>query len=331
VRTAFVHVGTHKTGTKALQVFCAMNREALGSAGIHYPVAGRVPMGTGSTPGHHQIAFDLMRSSESPSLAAALAEIDAAGPPSVLLSSEEFHMLLGAQGRLEAIARGFRSRDYRPVAILYLRPQGEYAESLYAEFLKGGRLTDFRSYFDEILETGAFLSADARQTTFQYSQLIEGLAEVFSPSDVVIRPYRGGRKPEALFADFLNVIAHVSGTPIGGNFDNPMPRANASLTFRALADRVCTLAGGKLDLETFFKRRYPNVGSSLLDKRFSLLTQRDVARFRERFAEDNRRVNAMCGAGLPTANDLPDDGDRRFERAEIHREILAALFDEAFG
>jgi len=329
VRTAFIHLGTHKTGTKALQVFCAMNREALAVAGIHYPLAGRIPMGTAATPGHHQIAFDLMRSDASSSLEAVLAEIDAAGAANVLLSSEEFHMLLGTGNGLDRLVASFRSREYRPVAVLYLRAQAAYAESLYAEFVKGGRLTDFRTYFDEILRTGAFRSAPTRSTVFAYSRLIDNLAGVFSPSDLVIRLYRAGRKPEALFADFLNVIARVRDTPIGSHFDNPMPRANPSLTFYALLERICVAAGNELDLETFLKQRYPDVNSSLLHKRFSLLTRHDVARFLERFDGDNRRVNAMCGIGLPTAADPPDAGDERFERAEIHREILAALLDHA--
>lgn len=326
MRTALVHVGTHKTGTKALQVFCATNRDVLQAAGICYPRAGRVDLGPGSsTPGHHQIAFDLMRTGESPALDAALAEIDAADAPSVVLSSEELHML--DDGGLDRIVRSLRSRHYRTVAVLYLRPQAYYAESLYAEFVKGGRVTDFRTYFDEILRTGEFQSTDSRSTIFEYSRLIARVAGVFSNADLVVRPYHSDRKPEALFSDFLNVIAHVRGVPISSGFRNPMPRANASLTLYALLERVCSIGGAETDAESFVKERFPDVPRAVLDARFSLLMPGDVAGFIDRFNADNRQVNATCGLALPTANDVPDAGDPRFENAKTHRAILAALLE----
>ena len=57
-RTAFVHVGTHKTGTTSLQSMLAANAKILRAAGVLVPLAGRVERGSA---GHHNVAWELLR------------------------------------------------------------------------------------------------------------------------------------------------------------------------------------------------------------------------------------------------------------------------------
>jgi hypothetical protein len=51
--TVFIHAGTHKTGTTALQRFLGANERALLESGLHYPRQGRVEWG------HHNLAWEL--------------------------------------------------------------------------------------------------------------------------------------------------------------------------------------------------------------------------------------------------------------------------------
>jgi hypothetical protein len=41
-KTAFVHVGTHKTGTTSIQSMLAANAKTLRGAGVFVPLAGRI-------------------------------------------------------------------------------------------------------------------------------------------------------------------------------------------------------------------------------------------------------------------------------------------------
>ena len=55
-RSCFIHAGTHKTGTTAIQRFLAGNRETLARAGFYYPRSG---CWHPEFPGHHNLMFEL--------------------------------------------------------------------------------------------------------------------------------------------------------------------------------------------------------------------------------------------------------------------------------
>jgi len=319
-RYAVVHVGTHKTGTTALQVFLAVNRPLLQAAGVHYPRAGRHDLGDGMmTPGHHQIPMDYLAGDASASFGAALAEIAAVDASAVVLSSEEFQMLLPRTGALEAIAGGLRESGYVPVAIVYLRPQPYYAESVYAEMVKGGWVTDFDAYLETIIAEGAFAPADsARVMTFDYRRLIAQLEAPFG--NVIARAYRSDASDEALPRDFLRLVGGLRGSLKLEGLKNPMPRANASPTLRQLIASLYAVAGRPEEMP-------PDVAAGELDERFRLLTHGDVSRFYERFADGNAAVNARFGISIPfvASSDVPPRDDPRFARAQRHREILSRI------
>lgn len=321
-RYAVVHVGTHKTGTTALQVFLAVNRPLLESAGIHYPRAGRHDLGGGMmTPGHHQIAMDLMAGETSSSLDAALAEIAAVDASAVVLSSEEFQMLLPRPGALEAVAAGLRERGYVPVAIVYLRAQPYYAESVYAEMIKGGWLTDFDAYLASIVRDGAFTPpGSARTMTFDYPRLVAQLETAVGAA--IVRAYRSGASDDALPRDFLTMVGGLRGSLKVDGLKNPMPRANESQTLRQLIASLYAIAGRPEELP-------PDVAPGELDQRFALLTRGDVSRFFRRFGEGNAAVDARFGItiGFSTPADVPPREDPRFARARRHREILGRIIE----
>jgi hypothetical protein len=319
-RYAVVHVGTHKPGTTALQVFLAVNRPLLETAGIHYPRAGRHDLGDGMmTPGHHQIAMDYLAGESSASLGAILTEIAAVDASAVVLSSEEFQMLVPRAGALDAIAGGLRERGYVPVAIVYLRAQPYYAESVYAEMIKGGWLTDFDAYLETIVADGAFTPPGSTRTmTFDYQRLIAQLEAPFG--NVIARAYRSDASDDALARDFLQLVGGLRGSLKVEGLKNPMPRANESQTLRQLIASLYAIAGRPEELPS-------DVAADELDERFALLTRGDVSRFYKRFADGNAAINARFGIGIPfaAASDVPAREDPRFLRARRHREILSRI------
>jgi hypothetical protein len=167
-RRLVLHVGTHKTGTKALQVFLDANRRQLAETGIHYPLAGRHLLDGGLiTPGHHQIAFDLASAPGAPSasLEEVVAEIRLVQAATVVLSSEEFLPLIFTAGALETIVSLGRDLGYEPIAVVVLRAQPDYLESIFSELAK----TTPVSAFDDLIDQASRGSSIPRLTFLDLS------------------------------------------------------------------------------------------------------------------------------------------------------------------
>jgi hypothetical protein len=93
-RIAYIHAGTHKTGTKSLQAMLGANAKVLREAGVFVPLAGRIDRAFG---GHHNIAWELRHDprfdARYGTLAALWREIEAANAPAVCISSEDLGLL----------------------------------------------------------------------------------------------------------------------------------------------------------------------------------------------------------------------------------------------
>lgn len=146
-----IHVGTHKTGTTAIQAFLAANRERLDAMGVVYPDATR--FGLGKIAGiHHGVAAALARA-ESPGdpFPEPLLRFRAhlrdrlAGGDAVILSSEAFYRHVLPEGDepadetalwarreayLDRMAACFAPLD--PTISIYFRNPVALAESKYA-------------------------------------------------------------------------------------------------------------------------------------------------------------------------------------------------------
>ncbi len=145
MKTLYLHVGLHKTGTTSIQIALASAAPRLRATGLLYPAAGRPE----SAPyGHHEIAWSFMeRASYLPVdwvsstardaatrgalVAAVRDEAEASGCDRVVLSSEEFDCLTAAEIR----AFGDAFWDWRVHVILFLRDFADFIESAYKTYL----------------------------------------------------------------------------------------------------------------------------------------------------------------------------------------------------
>src|SRR5579872_2086723 len=137
-RICFLHIGTHKTGSTSLQALLTSNEQFLERNGILVPRTGRAWTGSG----HHNLAWEWNGDERfNPALGSwrnLLREIRSHDPPSFCLSSEDFEYLHRKPDALCRIRRDLNSIGYRVAIVVYLRPQADYAESLYAELVKHG-------------------------------------------------------------------------------------------------------------------------------------------------------------------------------------------------
>ena len=118
-KTIHIHIGAHKTGTTAVQLFFAGNRAMLAERGLLYPAACEYLRG------HHRLAFALQQSrrqinGEVPDFGAEIeglkAEFDAAPCPAAFLSSEEFFAL--PPPRIGLLRQALSGYTVRIIAVL---------------------------------------------------------------------------------------------------------------------------------------------------------------------------------------------------------------------
>jgi hypothetical protein len=184
-----IHVGTHKTGTTAIQSFLARSRPWLEAHGAHYPDAGVFAAHNPDL--HHEVA-------------AALARPGPFGAPlerfrdqlrralerhgTVIVSSEVFYQSVTPPGRkgpehefwppreayLDRMAAYFAGMN--PEILIYLRNPVGLAESMYANSIM---VTERTSDFDGFLA--------ARSHSFDYARHLEAFAARFDA--VRARPF----------------------------------------------------------------------------------------------------------------------------------------------
>ncbi len=268
----FLHIGTHKTGTCALQAVFASGEAAVARR-IAYPAAGRI------LDGQHNLAWELSEDERfDPSLgtlADLIPEIGADPRPSVV-SSEDFEYAHAHPEALGAFAAALRAAGVETRVIVYLRERVSYAESLYAELTRHGRIVGFGSFLDQIVRDGAFVDHHGWIFRFDYAALLAPFAAAFGPEALTVRPYVSGHSPQALTVDFFDVI----GLPFGAH----------EVPTTGTVNPRCTLDQAVARIEWWQRKLDPDVPRPApvpTGMPFAVLDASDVARFAERFADDD--------------------------------------------
>lgn len=137
-KKVYIHIGTHKTGTTAVQGFSANATAFLEAHGVYYPLIAR-PFIKKQSLGHHLIPWHLKKRNipasryvefagrEEEMLLALIESIHASACDSVVLSSEEFDTLNAVE--IGALRQLFSDFDVR--IIVYLRRKDTMIESMY--------------------------------------------------------------------------------------------------------------------------------------------------------------------------------------------------------
>jgi hypothetical protein len=224
LRVCFLHAGTHKTGSKYLQSFLCRNEYALASDGLYIPSTGKTSLGT-----HHNIAWELTGdrryNPDLGTLKELIAELSSVQTPRACISSEDFEFLYKNVHALRLLRSKFNEIGYSVKILFFLRPQADYAESIYAEFVKQGSTLDFPEFLD--LFTRAKLDEGL---TPDYNLLLEPFADVFGIENVIVRPFRNCGRPELILIDFLSQMLPKIDLK-SGKYRTDRARENASIPF----------------------------------------------------------------------------------------------------
>ncbi|MFW2542764.1 hypothetical protein ACN2XU_08990 [Primorskyibacter sp. 2E107] len=224
MRTLYLHIGRGKTGTTAIQRYCATQRDALLAAGVDYLMTG--DMGRGH--GHQSLAKGFIADVPGYMIPAnnpeqvrtdTAAEIAASAAPNILLSSENFPLADIARvrdwiGTLPDIAA--------VKVIFFVRSQDELAESEYNQMVKlKGEARSLADY------AAALEGAD-------YMHESRGWAEAFGAENLICRVFDASGGVLTGFLECLPVDPAALPEPTRGNPTDAAAYANKSLGAKAL-------------------------------------------------------------------------------------------------
>jgi len=225
-----LHIGQHKTGSKALQSFLAWHSKALKQRGILYPIRGATPGGIRAYAISHYRLFALLRreamvlcgeseaairfwaeqrafchpfASVDGFFRALEAERNRCGAKTIILSAEDLfdmataHELSYSPGRVEAgaeaLARLAKDFHYEPRVVVYLRRQDHLMAAHYGQYIKGSSLHDMD--FDDF--------AQAFGQRLMSRDILGHWVSAFGSKNVLVRPYEACGLPNGIVPDFF--------------------------------------------------------------------------------------------------------------------------------
>jgi len=320
-----LHIGQHKTGSKALQSALYANRGHLAERGFSYPVVagGAGPLRPYEM-NHHRLFAAVRDAVDAPGQPASLAALRtmldglaAACPPgtkTVILSAEDLFDMHTAHeadfvaGRVAAgsrlLARELAARGWRTRLVCYLRRQDHLLAAHYAQFIKGSgthhpEFGEFQAGFAPRLDAEAIL---------------RDWEEAFGGDAISVAAYEPRVMPGGIVADFFRQALELEPPPVMVPFPEDLEAFNVTPSrdhldyIRLLNRRSCrgrpVLPREHVLESAFHDRRAPAAGIA------AWLAPGERAALIAGHEPGNRRIAARHGLGdtlfqepLPTAAD----------------------------
>ncbi len=297
-KTLYLHIGTQKTGTTALQRFLATNEARLAAEhDLWYPAPASVAYGSGVHSSHVILPYAAAaprrwpafvppgeRISADEAFGALQRDVDRAMTGRVVVSSEDF-TVHGVRSRavIDRVA-ALRGCDLR--VVVYLRPQADVLESLYSwnpAYWKTGRALDDIAE-DPTAELPAWMD---------YERALAPWRDRFGDDALDCRLF--GLPPHRdVVQDFcahLGIDADAIGDGTGAGGLVPVARANAARPAGVIEFFRLTLPGiAPAHQDRFVEDLRPFVEAAVDDTRLPPLGDAGRAAVAERFATGNRVV-----------------------------------------
>jgi hypothetical protein len=324
-RICYIHIGTHKTGSSAIQRLIMENREKLERHGILVPL---LAFETDFMLGGHvniprELSGDILFNPKFGTVVDLFQTIRDASCSTAIVSSELFEFLWAKPEGVHRLASWIARARYTPKVIVYLRSRSRYIESLYSQMLRHGFDCPFDEYFGDILTHGRFESTDGfLKFQFEYTKIVAPFAEAFGPENIIAKKYGEKHGLEFLY-DFLDTV----GCP---------QEVREELDILAVENETLTFAEA-LDLLFQNARAYAGATGPSPDElvhdlygndtdftshSFSVTDYHDAANLSTRFARDRIELAQRYGLEVPLLEPIRDIVTRKKQR-HVLREAAA--------
>jgi hypothetical protein len=310
----FVHIGTPKTGSTAIQYFLARNFEALRDRGVNFIREGRKREA-------HNLVLQARRAGN---IAAVMdkvvAEIESRPEATHVLTSEMYFGAGAAQDLADALPGALR-RETR--ILVYLRRQDRFLEALYKQRVKTGR------YHGDALDF-----ARAKLGNGNYLRALAPYAEAFGPENILVRPFE-----RQLFRDGNIVCDAADLFGVKGMKDLFVPGSVDNLTLSHEITQLLARLGRATDVNIKDIIRHlsqdPPDGAARSGDCFSLAERREIMagfeatnqELRQLYRPDLPRLFTMSDLA-PGAPDTTPDATERLHRMERAQDIVFTALEE---
>jgi hypothetical protein len=274
VKTIYIHIGSHKTGTSAIQKFLSTNREVLQQKGFCYP---------GNKVAHHDMAREF-RTLELPVIAGKpdlatrkyFDEISTSRSDTIILSSEGFEGLYNSVHKL----KDFLKDQFCVKIIFYARSQGERIESMYNQRVKQ-EVTLLEKPFSDFVGNGYFAFLD-------YYKILLPWGQAFGKENIIVRCYEKEQLPDGIFDDFIRAV----GLPPDKNYVFPKEKVNQSLKWDLIEIiRICnTRFKGDIHFHRFLVNSLEEINRGYTEEQQRLLSPVQRRGIIELYEESNAKV-----------------------------------------
>ena len=215
-KTLYLHIGTEKTGSTALQAVSELNREVLANHGIFYPKSpgkrNHMKLAAFAADGAAAVRlrrltrmskdgdYEHFKSHFGDELRA---EIQANKCPRVYLSSEHLSSNLRTVQELNRLAGIVRPLADTVKIVVYLRPQAELYLSTYSTAIKAGST--------KALEP----PKRGQRPRYNYARMLSLWASVFGKKNMIVRIYdRNTLVGRDVVKDFFSIMGYEPGSDI---------------------------------------------------------------------------------------------------------------------
>ncbi len=296
MKTLYLHIGTTKTGTCAIQEFCAKNQKVLNQKGYCFP---KMPF---SYPGfgRRRNALFLQRPVIRDGVRRPEEETRRflEGMEVIRQNFETYdNVILSDEGIWAASSEG-RAPDWAKLKaycdehrfavkiIVYLRRQDAFIDSLWRQRVKGTRSR--RSKVSHSREE--YLENILQMSRFDYCAGLKKIADVLGRESMTVRRYDRKSFPGGMIqADFLEAV----GLGLTDEYVIPRPTNNESLTentceIKRIINSLPDLTGG----ESNFLREHLLKISAVSGEEYksSMFSAGEARRFTEQYRQGNREV-----------------------------------------
>lgn len=296
MKTLYLHIGTPKTGTTAIQAFCKANQEVLGRKGYYYPVMPYIYPGIGRNrnaaflqctickDGVRQDAEEEQRALEGLDIVRGYFETY----DNVILSDEG--LWVASYEKRKTLWQDLKEysgrHQFNVKIIVYLRRQDTFMDSRWRQRVKGSGHR--RSRIDISWED--YINNLPEAVQLDYFTALERISAVFGKENVIVRRFDRKYFPDGMVqADFLKAV----GLEMTDEYMITQPSANESL-----CGNICEIKRLVNSLSDLTESEYTFLRSALLSinaysgEAYSstMFSAREAEEFLAQYRQGNQKV-----------------------------------------
>lgn len=295
-KTLYLHCGTHKTGTTAIQQYLNYNSTLLEKNNLIYPSIGY----TKNYPyNNHGIAWEisgdprLKFENHNNSLEDFYKHLEKSNN-NLIISSEDFQFFNIEENSYEDFCKQINKYDYKIKVILYLRNQLDFFRGIYQILLMlGVRFISPNQAFGIIKQSQNKLELKENKLTifFDYFDLIENIKQKLSISDedIICKSYDENK--EDLIKSFNQIIGIKQEVKVNKHINIGLPQ----LAIELIETLNKNFYESKIDLKSaaIAQRNILNNKTFMLGRKFQISDEKIKNFFKNEFWQSNNKIEKI--------------------------------------